>query len=342
MDNKSVAICILNYNGHNDTIECLKSIFKHEDILEYTILVMDNGSTKESVHALKLFLEDVRKNTKIKTDICILENLSGIDLKNNDLLFIQSKENHGFAVGNNFMAREAIIQGYQYIVFLNNDTEFIMPSISHLKSYMDIHPEYGVTTSNIVYYDNPDSVWNAGGELFFGTRKYNKNKEVNAFSKDGLEATPVTFITGCFMMIRKSVLENYGMFTDLFFFGEEDYDFCLRMKENKINMSCLLTSKIYHKVGATRKIIYNDEHHNRRLLCYYANRFINMKNHYSKFQWNVWRILSSIFITVCLTFKRKQNFIQAVKFVNILNKFSNRYNGVNKNLYTDIMSGKYL
>ena len=36
-----------------------------------------------------------------------------------------------------------------------------------------------------------------------------------------------------------------------FFFGEEDFEFSIRMKKANVYMACVLDSLIYHKVGAT-------------------------------------------------------------------------------------------
>lgn len=342
MTGKDVAICILNYNGHIDTIECLESIIQYENVKEYTILVMDNGSNEESITALRVYFEELEKKNEFVVGVCNIIDLGRLKLQKYHLVLIESKENYGFAGGNNQMAKVAISQDFPYVVFLNNDTTLIMPSVKHLKEFMDGNARYGVLTSNIVYYDDPDKVWNAGGRIFFGIRKYFGNKYVDSMQKKGEKVFPITFMTGCFMMARTAVLEKYGIFSDLFFFGEEDIDFSMRMKKNKVNMGCFIDSKIYHKVGGTKKIVYNDINFTRKSLTGYLNRFINMKQYYSTVIWTSWRLAVSLYIFMNMVINKKEKISQALLFVKIINKLSRQHSRVDKNLYDEILRGKYI
>ena len=47
-----VYIIILNWNGRNDTLECLRSI-SNIDYPNFTVIVADNGSTDNSVEAIQ-------------------------------------------------------------------------------------------------------------------------------------------------------------------------------------------------------------------------------------------------------------------------------------------------
>src|SRR3712207_1315394 len=47
-----VSIILVNYNGWQDTIECLESLFKL-DYQQYKIFVVDNGSTDGSMQYIK-------------------------------------------------------------------------------------------------------------------------------------------------------------------------------------------------------------------------------------------------------------------------------------------------
>lgn len=342
MKHKDVAICILNYNSHLDTIECLESILHNENVEGYTILVMDNGSKEESIKELRIYFEELQQRIGLTMGTCDISNLDSIDLQKFNLILIESRENLGFAVGNNHLGKSALGNDFKYVVFLNNDTTLIMPSVKHLKEFMEHNNKYGVVTSNIVYYDRPSEVWNAGGTIFGGMGRYNRNEHVDRMQKKGKHILPITFVTGCFMMVRSTILVKYGIFTDLFFFGEEDFDFSIRMKKNKVNMCCLLDTEIYHKVGGTKKIVYKDISYLRKSLTGYLNRFINIKQYYSKVQWNSWRIASSIYIFISMVSKRKANIGQALNFVMTLNKLSEYHNRVDKNLYHDILKGKYI
>src|SRR3972149_12101418 len=95
MDNPKVAIIVLNWNGKNDTLECLASIDKMDYPSIYVILV-DNGSQDGSVAAIQRKFPEV--------------------------MIVETKSNLGFAGGNNMGIRYALRNGAEYVLVLNNDT----------------------------------------------------------------------------------------------------------------------------------------------------------------------------------------------------------------------------
>ena len=98
--NDKIAVVLVNYNGLNDTLDCIKSIHGAD------IIVVDNAS-----HSNELSL--------------ILEKYPYV-------IGIQSKENSGFSGGNNFGIHYALKHGYTHIMLLNNDTEIDKDMIRHL------------------------------------------------------------------------------------------------------------------------------------------------------------------------------------------------------------------
>jgi len=52
-----VYILILNWNGWKDTIECLESVFRNT-YPNYQVVVLDNGSTDDSVERIKAWAEE--------------------------------------------------------------------------------------------------------------------------------------------------------------------------------------------------------------------------------------------------------------------------------------------
>ena len=90
-----VFIIILNWNGYQDTVECLQSVRR----LTYPsckVIVVDNGSSDGSAAKLKEEFKEV--------------------------FYIENKENLGFATGNNVGISYALENGADYILLLNNDT----------------------------------------------------------------------------------------------------------------------------------------------------------------------------------------------------------------------------
>ena len=96
----NISIVILNFNSHEFTINCLKSIeLSIDKYLEYEIIVVDNGS---NINDFKLLNQKIEKNS-YKLNIKVLRN----------------KTNLGFGGGNMIGAKESI---GKYIAFINNDT----------------------------------------------------------------------------------------------------------------------------------------------------------------------------------------------------------------------------
>ena len=100
--NEHVAIVILNYNTFSDTVDCINSIIKQDYPKELThIIIVDNKSTDDSAQKL-------------------MDKYAGSGIH-----FVQSKENLGFANGNNLgilYARNVL--HYNYVYLVNSDIEF--------------------------------------------------------------------------------------------------------------------------------------------------------------------------------------------------------------------------
>jgi len=99
-----VAIIILNWNGLQDTIECLQSL-RASTYRNVRIWVLDNGSREDPSLALANFPE---------------------------ITLLRSAENLGFAGGNNYAAEIALAEQPDYILLLNNDTIVPPEMISEL------------------------------------------------------------------------------------------------------------------------------------------------------------------------------------------------------------------
>lgn len=109
-----VSVVILNWNGWQDTVECVRSVNESNYPLLDTIVV-DNGSTDDSVQRIRAAYP-------------------GITL-------IETKENLGFSGGNNYGLRAALDRRANYVFVLNNDTIVFPECISKLIEFGKSHPE---------------------------------------------------------------------------------------------------------------------------------------------------------------------------------------------------------
>ena len=264
------AIIILNWNGANDTIECLASLYCMASCF-YTVVV-DNGSKDDSVKQIHQYLESEGvKHRSIHTGE-VLET----EPEERECIIYETGENLGFAKGNNAAVRLLASYPPDRYLLLNNDTVVEPDFLDNLIAFETNHIEY-VALTPLICYNNPRSlVWNAGGKQFFGLRKYYYAMCPVSEIKEQ-DYIPVTFLTGCALYFSAKVFNEDGVpLTERFFFGEEDFDFCLRMNQQKRKMACVLSSTIYHKVSAS---VQNKDSVG-RVYINTLNRFIDLRLHW--------------------------------------------------------------
>lgn len=269
------AIIILNWNGWQDTIDCLESLQRCNG--DFCVVIADNGSSDISREKLEDYIGGTPMNYPCEL-VCL-------------------EENFGFARGNNEAIRRMHNrQSIDHFLLLNNDTLVEKDFLTNIESFASAHPVYKVLSPLICYYDTPDKIWNAGGWLGFGFRKYYYADQSVKRVKQQDESINVSFLTGCALWVDACLLdETKGVFTERFFFGEEDFDFCLRMKRQGVKMACVLTSKIYHKVNGSTKSVSTVG----KVYVHYLNRFIDMRLHLPGILYGVWKSIT-IFYTIVL------------------------------------------
>lgn len=268
MNNKTTAIILLNWNGADDTIACLTSLSKAQGQL--FVVVVDNNSSDDSVVRLKHW----KKTHTADFPLYILAE----------------NENHGFAKGNNIGIRFASQYRPDYYMLLNNDTEVEPSFLTTLTAFAGLHEDIKAISPQINYYDDKERVWLCGGKLKFGRRKrYYHNAPASEIKERVF--FPITFISGCALFFRPELLSMDGaLLTERFFFGEEDFEFSLRMYRQKMKMACLLQSKIYHKVGASRDKIGQKSNWGKDY-SYYLAKLICYRLYYSPLKFGLLLVL---------------------------------------------------
>jgi hypothetical protein len=333
-----IPIVILNWNGENDTISCLES-FKKSENLRFLPVVVDNGSNSESLNNLKqgcsrLFKEIIYLN---EDEIDNSKDLIIEVINNNQihdiLIFIENFKNHGFAKGNNIGAKIAHSIDSDWLMLLNNDTEIVKDALSVLDNFIENNNDIVAITPQIRLYDPKDQIWNCGGRLtFFGSRKY-------LYADENIDEAPqkgfslITFVTGCALLFQ---YKKTGLLTEDFFFGEEDYEFSLRLKKNKLKMACSFESIIYHKVGSTIKKRNNATNN---IYLYYINRLINTRNYYSRSRWEITRLLAFLYLPVLL-FMNQISLFKAVKVIRKVNNYVKNNNKVDSDEFIRVISNQ--
>jgi GT2 family glycosyltransferase len=209
-----VWIVLLNWNGADDTLDCLHSL----ECLDYEqrhVVVVDNGSTDDSVARLR-------------------ERWPNLEL-------LLSPTNLGFAGGNNLGIRHALDGGAAYVWVLNNDTTVAPLSLSELVTLAEQQPEVGIVGSVQYEAGAGDVVQSWGGGNF--TR----------LTRNPVEATipgPRDYITAASMLVRRRVFEEIGLFDERFFIYWEDADLSRRATEHGWKLAVAPRAVVHHKLGA--------------------------------------------------------------------------------------------
>ncbi len=336
----TISIVLLNYNGCDDTIECLNSIL-YLDYDLFNVILIDNDSHDQSVQriydwARNKFSVDIHS----KVGMVCRENFSYLVPDNAkflpNLTIITNTANLGFAAGCNQGMELALSSGAEYIWLLNNDTVVETDSLFVLADYLKKHSDCQVASPQIRLYDEPNLIWNCGGELkWYGARKYHYVHRPVSELPD-TDTLDITFVTGCAPLIRSALIQRLGGFTEKFFFGEEDFEFSLRMKKERVKMVCCLKSVIYHKVGAS--IDNSTKNYNLgKAYIHYLNRFINLRNYWPSLCWHVWRVSYSCYIFILLGRLSQCSITVRSNFIKKLFKESAILDAVDKQTFDQIL-----
>jgi GT2 family glycosyltransferase len=337
---KILTIITLNWNGWKDTIECLSSIL-NSFYKNYNIICIDNSSSDNSVNKIKEWLKNPNRHpieTKFSEYVLPLKKnpipYIELEFKNGQLenfspdkktkiILIKSDRNLGFATANNLGIKIAInIFRSKYIFLLNNDTVIASDALQNLVNILEENKNIGVAQAAIYNYSDKNRLIHAGGYvLFWGQYKYYKSISEHELKK-------IKFASGCAICMRSEVLSKYGYLSEKFFFGEEDFEFSLRMNHHRIGMVCVSDCKVYHKISvSSKKMIKNFQ---RSVVLYSLNRMVNMKDYYPVLIWYIWRIPALIYFTVLLIFHYKVPIIKSLKSICIVWYFSSRIKDMKK------------
>ena len=184
-----------------------------------TIVVVDNGSTDDSV--------------------------SQIRAAHPEVLLLESKRNLGFAGGNNIGIRHALANGGEYVWLLNNDTQPDRHALSALVGKALSDESIGAVSSICYYANEPTKVEAWGGarvNLWIG---YGCN------SRRPREDGWFDSLNGTSMMIARDAIKTAGALDEAFFLYWEDTEFCLRIRKKGWRIAAAADSRVLHKVNAS-------------------------------------------------------------------------------------------
>lgn len=343
--NERILVILLNWNGSKLTLDCCESLSKvvHQDT---DVLIIDNCSASDSFDMLynglvnlSLAKSSLTSNEAIDTltNDYNISRLEKFTFNNHMQMFLaKSSINHGFSRGCNFGALLAQAMEYSHILLLNNDT-VVEPDFLNKLFIHELNAD--LLIPQIRYFEPSTMIWNCGGKLSrFGKREYFFANETASESRLPSEPFVITFATGCCMLAKTSFYISSGMFTEDFFFGEEDIDYALRLQKINARVICVPDSIIYHKVGAS--LAGDLTKLRRKAHIHYLNRFINMKKHLG-LVWCLWLIPAILKMIINMKKVYKLSALDNIVFCLKVIKASFLKNKVEKYYFEKIMMHGY-
>ncbi len=229
MKDPGVSIIILNWNGLEDTVECLQSLRKI-DYENYNVTVVDNGSEGKEARVL---------GERFGNWVQVIEN----------------DRNYGFAEGNNIGMRQALeTSNPKYILLLNNDTIVDPAFLSELVRAAESDPRIGIVGPKIYYYDEPNRIHFAGGAYFrrIGQPFHIGQDEEDEGQYEGTRETG--YITACALLIKRAVIEDIGLLDKDYFAYYEDLDWTVKARQRGHRVVFVPGSKVWHRVSSASGI----------------------------------------------------------------------------------------
>ena len=269
-----VYIILVNYNGWEDTIECLESILKNE-YEDFQIVVVDNNSPNDSLLRLKQwaqgnFVIDSPKNELLKSlsypfaqkpirsiwySKTEAEN-GGIEnetILSNHLVFVDAGENNGFAGGNNIGIKYALKKNdAKYIWLLNNDTVIEKDALDYLVNSISSNDQVAAVGSKLLYYDEPALIQSLGSQID-SKSIYKLNKPIintskkNFDSDDLLDEIEVNDIMGASLLVKRAIIEECGLIPEAYFLYGEETDWNFSFQNRGYKLLTIPKSRVYHK-----------------------------------------------------------------------------------------------
>ena len=217
-----VFIIILNWNGKEDTLACLNSS-QQSTYFNQEIVVVDNGSSDDSVEQIKLFYPSVT--------------------------LLETGQNLGYAEGNNVGIRYALEHHADYILLLNNDTTVARDLLDQLVSAAQQNPDAGVFGATLLYMDKPDTIWFAGAQ--WNTQKLTFDYPYQDQKLPDRLNTATDYACGAALFFRGEVARSIGLLDARFFLVWEESDWCLRATRAGYGCKLVPSAYVWHKVGAS-------------------------------------------------------------------------------------------
>ncbi|MDD3044778.1 MAG: glycosyltransferase [Candidatus Delongbacteria bacterium] len=231
-----LSVVIVNYNVKYFLENTVRSLIDTVKDLSYEIIIVDNAS---------------RDGSK-----------EHITSKFPDLNYIYNESNLGFAKANNQGLK--IAKG-DYVLILNPDTIVKENSVNLLINYLRKNEKTGLVTCKIIGPEGTldaschrsfPTIWNSFCHLSGLSKLFPNSKIFASYNLLYLEddrIAEVDAVSGSFMLLRKSIIDEGILMPEDYFMYGEDIDFCYQIKRRGYKIEYVPISEIVHYRGQSSK-----------------------------------------------------------------------------------------
>ncbi len=260
MNQPKVCIMTLNWNGLENTTECLESL-KKINYPNYEVIVVDNGSEGNDAQVLEEKFGDY-------------------------IHLIKNDKNYGGSGGHNIGMKYALNNSNpDYLLLLDNDTVVDRNFLDELVQVSTTDSKIGAVTAVIYSYDEPDQIQQSlSGRVNFwigdviGMDWVTRFFKIRPTIKDNLPREVKQAGFWC-MLFKRECIENVGLIDEKYFLTWEGADYFERLRRAGYKIVYAPEAKVWHKWQTANKIDGFIEYYNPR------NRFRFMKQHATRWQY---------------------------------------------------------
>lgn len=209
------SVIVVNYNGSEYISACLTSLI-NQDYANFEILLVDNGSTDNSLELVRQNFPSVR--------------------------IVQNTENLGYSGAVNLAASKS---SAKYISVLNMDVVVEPDWLHHLVSFLENNPNAGAVNPLILLADRPDTI-NALGQNVHVTG-LGFNRMLN-YPRSAADVNPrrVSGLQGAALVMPRELFAAIGGMNQANFMYHEDVDVSWLINMVGYDIYCVPESVVYH------------------------------------------------------------------------------------------------
>jgi hypothetical protein len=233
-----LSIVIVSYNTMEMTRDCLKSVYCNIGSLTCEVIVVDNNSQDGSLDMIARDFPEV--------------------------ILISNNANLGFAAANN--QGFAVAKG-EFLLMLNSDTLIIGDVLEESVEFLKTNQQIGAIGCQVLNNDGTIQPTCSGFPSLFRltvmTLALDRIPELSLIDTYLMRhwmrnnEREVEVISGCYLMFRKTVLEQVGGLDERFFFFAEETDWCRRIRESGWKLYFSPVGQIiHHGGGSVKKLSY--------------------------------------------------------------------------------------